>query len=156
MATKTRKVKKPRTDSPITVGGGGGKRLGKKDDPTQTRIKFNRNAYVRDGDVWKNAGLELASLELNGQPIPNVTVTAKTRVQIGYRRGLFDHTIVINEGPMGVRFYEDHFPYDPDMSQQQHHGRAEITELKIGNRYIPLPARVRIDAHTRAKQRQRR
>ena len=153
MATKKRaKRRRVPGDSPITVGGGGGKRA-RDYDPGEGRIKFDRNDYAEDGDVWSNSALELESVTLNKEQIPGVS--KRTGIVITYRRGVFpDNIIRINEGRMGVRFFQDHFPYDPDQNQQQHHGRAEITGFRVGVKDIELkPGKVEIVAHTKFKRR---
>jgi len=151
MTTTWRRKKRPTDgDSPITVGGGGGRRA-RNFNPDEVRIDLDRNHYDQDGDLWSNPKLELASLKVNNK---DVTVSTKTGIVITYRRGVFPgNTIRINEGVMGVRFFQDHLPYDPDPTQLQHHGKAEITGLKVGVNDIDVTPKMTIEAHTRFKRR---
>ena len=148
----SRHKRKKDGDSPITVGGGGGKRS-KNIDPDEIRIKFDHNKYSQDGDFWSNSDLQLDSVTVNKKNIP---VTKASGIVITYDRGVqHDNIIRINEGRMSVRFFQDHFPHD--VSQLQHHGRGAITKIKIGAQEIdPLPTEITIVAHSVLKKRTNR
>lgn len=149
---KVVRAKRPRPpgDSPINIGGGGGRRLRARNVPPFVEIDFDLNAYVRNGDVWRCPGLELAYVTLNGTRIPNVT--SSSWFEIKYQRGLFIDTIRVNENRrMGVRFYTDHLPYDPN--DMKFRGRANIISFMRGTNPINLPnGLIRIEFHTQFEQ----
>jgi hypothetical protein len=141
-------------DSPIIVGGGGGKRKhGRRLMSNPGDITFKHDDYLLDGDTYKSPIRQLLKVQVRSTNYP---AGPNVRVEIEYRLGATTDKITINkDGEMGVTFNQNHFPYD--FPNGKHHGDIEITKLTVGGTNITLPdsGNFEIIAHTKLKARQR-
>ncbi|HEV8587839.1 MAG TPA: hypothetical protein VGQ72_03110 [Pyrinomonadaceae bacterium] len=154
-----KKKRKSDGDSPINVGGGGGKRA-RNLTPPSSEIYFEHNDYILEGDTYdKNELLELFKVSV-GRPNhwTNYPAGPNSRVEIDYLLSTVTKRIIINEGGnMGVTFPQGDFPYD--VGDKKHKSdRAEITRLWVNGVERPLPTNghFEIVAHTRFKPKTKR
>jgi hypothetical protein len=146
-------------DSPIKVGGGGGKRPKGRLTPVGVEMDFDHGKYAHGAsgnDTYENPTLILLSLEIivNNVPTP-VPVNENSKIEIKYRRPLsIGPKITINGKPdrFGVKFNEGHLPID---FQDFLHKCAtcRIDTLKVDGADVPLLATrpLYIVAHTKLK-----
>ena len=129
MATKKQAGKKARTrprkppfdsDSPITVGGGGG--IG-----PFVESGFDHNDYVpdpEDRDNFIDDDVVLASLEVNDTATGHIT--RDSEIVVNFKKGGSSGKIIVTGVPLGVRFNGKKLRYN---HQQKKH-RADGWELK--------------------------
>src|SRR5438876_7302972 len=105
-------------DSPIKVGGGGGKRP-KVPPPVGIEMEFDHGKYGHGqsgNDTYENPTLSLDRLEIIVNDVPSpVPLTGNRKIEIKYTRPLsISPKITINGKParFGVKFNEGHLPID--------------------------------------------
>jgi hypothetical protein len=153
------KRKKPTDgDSPIKVGGGGGKKP-KVPPPVGIEMEFDHGRFAHGAsgnDTYENPTLSLDSLEIivNNVATP-VTVNEGSKIEIKYRKfPSIGPKITINDKPdrFGVKFNEGHLPIDfQDFLHKCPDCRIEA--LKVDGSDVSLPATrpLYIVAHTKFK-----
>ncbi len=137
---KKDKKRKPRGDSPITVGGGGGKRR-KLTTDNYVEVIFDHNDYGPDpdqNDNNTNGDLVLEYLKVN-QDDP-IRLNANSRVEVRYTNGT-TYKIKVNDTKTGVRFNRGRLPYVGDKKHRGEH--LQLKDYRIDNdERVPLdPAR---------------
>lgn len=121
-------------DSPITVGGGGGRKTKRTVDPP-IYIHFDGDDYPSARGEYGSEILALDYVTLNGRRVGQVDET--TKVEIKYQK-TFVHNITVNkDGRMGVKFSGRHFRLDH--ATERHNGRGQVKSFKVGLEKIPLP-----------------
>ncbi|HMJ26116.1 MAG TPA: hypothetical protein VK475_09820 [Pyrinomonadaceae bacterium] len=152
MATKKKAAKKPRQpgDSPINIGGGGGKR---KVLP-YVELWFDHDDYVPDPDDKDNFVSEanvLSSLLLNSAP--KGAITRNSEIVIEYKKGGNSGEIIVTGIPPGVRFNGKKLRY----KAKRHHGDDwQLKTLTIDNTTTNLAIDDQIEIHTTLARRRRR
>jgi hypothetical protein len=110
-------------DSPITVGGGAGKR---PKPPPYVDLQFDQNIYdhdVKHPDNWVSENLRLVSVEMGASSYPAVN-----QVVFRYQGG--GGKITCTGMPVVVTFKNGDLPYH---NGHHHHDGFELKDFKIDN-----------------------
>lgn len=140
-----------RGDSPITVGGGGGRKVKGRRAPFFTFVTFTHSVYVPDPEDQANfthptLKLDPTKVLINGAPPVTasnpptpVPVTADSEIIIRYKKsGAIKPRIVINGGQFGVSFKAVHLPFDYATNDTHRNTALELKGAKIDGTEVRL------------------